>query len=32
MAEIANSCEEWVLKSQTAALVAEVVNDIAPGF
>lgn len=26
MAEIANSCEEWVLKSQTAALVAEIVR------
>ena len=32
MAEIAHSCEEWALKSQTAALVAEVVNDIALGF
>ncbi|KAJ6694225.1 hypothetical protein OIU85_004961 [Salix viminalis] len=26
MAEIANSCEEWALKSQTAALVAEIVR------
>ncbi len=24
MSEIANPCEEWALKSQTAALVAEV--------
>ncbi|KAJ6757288.1 EXPORTIN 1/5 [Salix koriyanagi] len=26
MAEIANSCEEWALKSQTAALVAEIIR------
>lgn len=26
MSEIANPCEEWALKSQTAALVAEVLH------
>ncbi|XP_048226148.1 protein HASTY 1 [Ricinus communis] len=26
MSEIANSCEEWALKSQTAALVAEIIR------
>lgn len=32
MSEIANPCEEWALKSQTAALVAEVIYILNPNF
>ena len=32
MSEIANACEEWALKSQTAALVAEVYTMLALTF